>query len=82
MSLVQIDTPEFRDNLAGYLESSGPAQNTKRVRALGVFIPTDPDRVSKRERFYAARAQFDDLISPADQETILQEFIAKEPHVR
>ena len=82
MPLVQIGVREFRDNLTEYLESSEPVQITKRGRAVGVFSPTDPDRVTKRERFYAARAQFDELVSTADQEAILQDFSAKKPLVR
>lgn len=40
--LARVGVREFRESLAGYLESSGPVAITRHGRTVGYYIPASP----------------------------------------
>jgi len=59
METVKIGIREFRENLAGYLESGKPLAITRHGETLGFYIPAQ--KRSRKAELEAARAAAKDL---------------------
>ena len=59
METVKIGIPEFRDNLASYLESDQPVAVTRHGQTLGFYIPAQ--KRSRKAELAAMRAAAKDL---------------------
>lgn len=63
MKTTKIGIREFRENLAGYLESGTPLAITRHGETLGFYIPAQQqDRAAQIRALRAAAKQLDDLI--------------------
>ncbi len=63
MKTITIGIREFRENLAGYLESGTPLAITRHGETLGFYIPAQQhDRAARIRALRAAAKQLDDLI--------------------
>lgn len=63
MKTTKIGIREFRENLAGYLESGTPLAITRHGETLGFYIPSQQrDRAAQIRALRAAAKQLDDLI--------------------
>jgi hypothetical protein len=64
METVKIGIREFRENLAGYLESDQPLAITRHGETLGFFIPAQKrSRTAEVEAMRAAAKDLDEMIA-------------------
>ena len=64
METEKIGIREFRENLAGYLESGRPLAITRHGETLGFFIPAHKrSRKAEVEAMRAAAKELDDMIA-------------------
>jgi antitoxin (DNA-binding transcriptional repressor) of toxin-antitoxin stability system len=64
MEVVKIGIREFRENLAGYLESDKPVAITRHGETLGFYIPAQRRRrEAKLDAMRAAAKDLDEMIA-------------------
>ena len=77
METVKIGIREFRENLAGYLESSTPLAITRHGETLGFYIPAQKrSRKAELEAMRAAAKDLDKMIASwgASEDELVEEF--------
>lgn len=77
METVKIGIREFRDNLAGYLESGTPLAITRHGETLGFYIPAQKrDRKAEIAAMHAAAKQLDKMIASwgATEDELMDEY--------
>jgi antitoxin (DNA-binding transcriptional repressor) of toxin-antitoxin stability system len=77
MQTEKIGIREFRENLAGYLESGRPLAITRHGEALGFFIPAQKrNRKAEVEAMRAAAKELDAMIAAwgASEDDLMQEY--------
>ena len=77
METVKIGIREFRENLAGYLESDKPLAITRHGETLGFYIPAQKRRCkAELEAMRAAAKDLDEMIASwgASEDELMDEF--------
>ena len=77
METVKIGIREFRENLAGYLESGTPLAITRHGETLGFYIPAQKrSRKAELEAMRAAAKDLDEMIASwgAGEDELVEEF--------
>ena len=77
MESVKIGIREFRENLAGYLESDKPLAITRHGETLGFYIPAQKrSREAKLDAMRAAAKDLDEMIASwgTDEEALMEEY--------
>lgn len=77
METVKIGMREFRENLAGYLESGTPLAITRHGETLGFYIPAQKrDRKAEIEAMRAAATELDQMIASlgASEDGLMEEY--------
>lgn len=77
METVKVGIREFRENLAGYLESTTPLAITRHGETLGFYIPAQKrNRKAEIEAMRAAAKDLDEMIASwgATEEELLREY--------
>jgi hypothetical protein len=77
METVKVGVREFRENLAGYLESGTPLAIVRHGETLGFFIPAHKrDRKAELEAMRAAAKELDEMIASwgASEDQLMQEY--------
>lgn len=77
METVKIGIREFRENLAGYLESDRPLAITRHGETLGFYIPAQRrNRKVELEAMHAAAKDLDDMIASwgATEDELMEEY--------
>ena len=77
METVKIGIREFRENLAGYLESGTPLAITRHGETLGFYIPARKrSRKAELEAMRAAAKDLDEMIASwgASEDGLVEEF--------
>ncbi|MGO8789557.1 MAG: type II toxin-antitoxin system Phd/YefM family antitoxin [Terriglobia bacterium] len=77
METVKIGIREFRENLAGYLESGTPLAITRHGETLGFYIPAQKrSRKAEVEAMRAAARDLDEMIASwgATEEGLMEEY--------
>ncbi len=77
METLKIGIREFRENLAGYLESDKPLAITRHGETLGFYIPAQRrSRKAELEAMRAAAKDLDEMIASwgATEEELMQEY--------
>jgi len=77
MSTVRIGIREFREKLAGYLESDRPLAITRYGETLGFYIPAQKrSRTAELEAMRAAAKDLDEMIASwgAKEEDLMDEY--------
>ena len=77
METVKIGIREFRENLAGYLESGKPLAITRHGETLGFYIPAQKrSRKADLEAMRAAAKDLDEMIASwgASEDELVEEF--------
>ena len=77
MGTVKIGIREFRENLAGYLESGTPLAITRHGETLGFYIPAQKrSRKAELEAMRAAAKDLDEMIASwgASEDELVEEF--------
>ena len=77
METEKIGMREFRENLAGYLESGKPLAITRHGETLGFFIPAQKrSRKAEVEAMRAAAKDLDAMIASwgASEDELMQEY--------
>ena len=77
METVKIGIREFRENLAGYLESGTPLAITRHGETLGFYIPAQKrSRKAELEAMRAAAKDLDEMIASwgASEDGLVEEF--------
>jgi len=77
METVRIGIREFRENLAGYLESDQPLAITRHGETLGFFIPAKKrSRAAELEAMRAAAKDLDEMIASwgASEDELMDEY--------
>jgi antitoxin (DNA-binding transcriptional repressor) of toxin-antitoxin stability system len=77
METVKIGIREFRENLAGYLESDQPLAITRHGETLGFFIPAQKrSRAAELEAVRAAAKDLDEMIASwgASEDDLMDEY--------
>lgn len=77
MGTVKIGIREFRENLAGYLESGTPLAITRHGETLGFYIPAQKrDRKAELEAMRAAAKDLDEMIASwgASEDELMKEY--------
>jgi len=77
METVKIGIREFRENLAGYLESGTPLAIMRHGETLGFYIPAKKrNRKAELEAMRAAAKDLDEMISSwgASEDELMQEY--------
>ena len=77
METEKIGMREFRENLAGYLESGKPLAITRHGETLGFFIPAQKrSRKAEVEAMRAAAKELDALITAwgASEDELMREY--------
>jgi antitoxin (DNA-binding transcriptional repressor) of toxin-antitoxin stability system len=81
METTKIGIREFRENLAGYLESGTPLAITRHGRTLGFYIPAQKrNRKAELEAMRAAAKDLDQMIASWD--TAEDELMAEYKQIR
>jgi antitoxin (DNA-binding transcriptional repressor) of toxin-antitoxin stability system len=78
MQTVKIGIREFRENLAGYLESDQPLAITRHGETLGFFIPAQKrSRAAELEAMRAAAKDLDEMIASwgASEDELMNEYM-------
>jgi hypothetical protein len=77
METVKVGMREFRENLAGYLESGTPLAIMRHGETLGFYIPAQKrDRKAELEALRAAAKDLDAMIESwgASEEDLMKEY--------
>ena len=77
MSTVRIGIREFREKLAGYLESDQPLAITRHGETLGFYIPAQKrSRTAEVQAMRAAAKELDEMIASwgAGEERLMDEY--------
>jgi hypothetical protein len=77
METVKIGIREFRENLAGYLESDKPLAITRHGETIGFYIPAQKrSRKAELEAMRAAAKDLDEMIASwgATEDELMNEF--------
>ena len=77
METEKIGIREFRENLAGYLESGKPLAITRHGETLGFFIPTQKrNRNAEVEAMRAAAKELDSMIAEwgTNEDELMREY--------
>ncbi|MGA2325668.1 MAG: type II toxin-antitoxin system Phd/YefM family antitoxin [Bryobacteraceae bacterium] len=77
METLKIGMREFRENLAGYLESGTPLAITRRGETLGFYVPAQKrNRKAELEAMRAAARDLDAMIASwgATEEELIEEY--------
>jgi antitoxin (DNA-binding transcriptional repressor) of toxin-antitoxin stability system len=77
METVKIGIREFRENLAGYLESDQPLAITRHGETLGFFIPAQKrSRTAELEAMRAAAKDLEEMIASwgASEDELMDEY--------
>ena len=77
METVKIGMREFRENLAGYLESGTPLAITRHGETLGFYIPAQKrNRKAEIEAMRAAAKDLDQMIASlgASEDDLMDEY--------
>jgi antitoxin (DNA-binding transcriptional repressor) of toxin-antitoxin stability system len=77
MDMVKVGVKEFRENLAGYLESGAPLAIMRHGETLGYFIPARKrSRKAELEALRAAAKDMDELIATwgANEGELMEEY--------
>ena len=77
METVKVGIREFRENLAGYLESGTPLSIMRHGETLGFYIPAKKrSRKAELEAMRAAAKDLDEMISSwgASEDELMQEY--------
>lgn len=77
METVRIGMREFRENLAGYLESGTPLAITRHGETLGFYIPAQKrSRKAEIAAMRAAAKELDQLIASlgASEEELMEDY--------
>ena len=77
METVKIGIREFRENLAGYLESGTPLAITRHGETLGFFIPAQKrNRKAELDAMRAAAKDLDGMIATwdASEDELMEEY--------
>ena len=77
MEAVKIGVREFRENLAGYLESGAPLAIVRHGETLGFYIPAQKrNRKAELEAMRAAAKNLDELIASwsANEDALMEEY--------
>jgi len=77
METLKIGMREFRENLAGYLESGTPLAITRHGETLGYYVPTQKrNRKAELEAMRAAARDLDAMIASwgASEEELIEEY--------
>ena len=81
METVKIGMREFRENLAGYLESGTPLAITRHGQTLGFYIPAQKrSRKAQLDAMHAAAKDLDEMI--ASWGATEDELMAEYKHIR
>ncbi len=66
MQPTKVGIREFRENLAGYLESKNPVAITRHGATIGIYVPTKPKPIqADMEALRAAGEKMQELIAAA-----------------
>ena len=79
METVKVGIREFRENLAGYLESGTPLAIMRHGQTLGYYIPAQKrSRKAELEAMRAAAKDLDQMIASwgASEDELVEEFKA------
>jgi hypothetical protein len=79
METVKVGIREFRENLAGYLESGTPLAIMRHGETLGFYIPSQKrNRKAQLEAMRAAAKDLDDMIASwgAGEDDLMAEYKA------
>ena len=77
METLKIGMREFRENLAGYLESGTPLAITRHGETLGYYVPAQKrNRKAELEAMRAAAKDLDAMIASwgASEEELIEEY--------
>ena len=77
METVKVGMREFRENLAGYLESSRPLAIMRHGETLGFYIPAQKrSRKAQLEAMRAAAKDLDEMIASwgATEDELMEEY--------
>jgi len=77
METVKVGMREFREKLAGYLESATPLAIMRRGQTLGYYIPAQKrSRKAELEAMRAAAKDLDEMISSwgAGEDELMEEY--------
>jgi hypothetical protein len=77
METVKVGIREFRERLAGYLESSTPLAITRHGETLGFYIPAQKrSRKAELEAMRAAAKDLDEMIASwgASEDELMEEY--------
>jgi hypothetical protein len=77
METVKVGMREFRENLAGYLESGAPLAIMRHGQTLGYYIPAQKrSRKAELEAMRAAARDLDEMIASwgAKEDDLMQEY--------
>jgi antitoxin (DNA-binding transcriptional repressor) of toxin-antitoxin stability system len=77
METVKVGVREFRENLAGYLESGTPLAIMRHGETLGFYIPAQKrDRKAELDAMRAAAKDLDQMIASwgASEEELMEEY--------
>ena len=77
MQILKIGMREFRQNLAGYLESGSPLAITRHGETLGYYVPAQKrNRKAEIEAMRAAAKDLDAMIASwgASEEELIEEY--------
>jgi hypothetical protein len=77
METVKVGIREFRENLAGYLESGKPLAIMRHGETLGYYIPAQKrDRKAELEAMRAAAKDLDAMISSwgASEDELMEQY--------
>jgi hypothetical protein len=77
METVKVGMREFRENLAGYLESGRPLAIMRHGETLGFYIPAQKrSRKAQLEAMRAAAKDLDDMIASwgATEDELMEEY--------
>ena len=77
MDTLKIGMREFRENLAGYLESGTPLAITRHGETLGYYVPAQKrNRKAELEAMRAAAKDLDAMIASwgASEEELIEEY--------
>jgi len=77
METMKIGIREFRENLAGYLESDKPLAITRHGETLGFYIPAQRrSRTAELQAMRAAAKDLDEMIASwgATEDELISEF--------
>jgi hypothetical protein len=77
METIKVGVREFRENLAGYLESNRPLAIMRHGETLGFYIPAQKrNRKAELEAMRAAAKDLDQMISSwgAGEDELMEEY--------